>query len=195
MEQRFLQSVERTSKAVQTSSQGEVRGAESTANQVGGVGADISTLVVGVDGKVESHQLNKVLVLGESELVGQIVAIVLVLLDRGNLAILVDVAVDLSGDGGKLGNEVHGVLEGVLPVLGLLHSLGICLGEAGLALKSSYGERELGHGVEVARAAVNQLLDVLGDIGTGGPLSREVANLLLGRNLTGQEKPEETFAC
>jgi len=47
--------------------------------------------------------------------------------------------------------------------------------------------------VEVARAAVNELLDVLRKLGTGSPLSREVTDLLLRRNLTGQEKPEETF--
>jgi hypothetical protein len=46
--------------------------------------------------------------------------------------------------------------------------------------------------VEVGRAAVDQLLDELGDVGAGGPLGGEVANLLLGGDLTGQEKPEET---
>jgi hypothetical protein len=47
--------------------------------------------------------------------------------------------------------------------------------------------------VEVAGAAVDELLDELGDIGAGGPLGREVANLLLGGDLAGQEEPEETF--
>jgi len=47
--------------------------------------------------------------------------------------------------------------------------------------------------VEVGWAVVDQLLDELGDVGTGSPLSREVADLLLSRDLAGQEKPEETF--
>lgn len=187
------ETVERTGKTIETSSQGEVGGAESGTNQVGGVCADVATLVVGVDGKVETHQLNEVLVVGEAELVGQVVRVVLVLLNGGNAAILVDIAVDLGGNGGELGNEVHGVLEGVLPVLSLLHALSIGLGELRLALESSDGEGELGHGVEVGGAAVDELLDELGDIGTGGPVGRQIANLLFGGNLAGQEKPEETL--
>lgn len=187
------QSVERTSKTVQTSSQGQVGRAESGTNQVGGVGADVSTLVVGVNGEVQAHQLNEVLVLGETELVGQVEGVVLVLLDGSNLAVLVDVAVDLGGEGGELRDEVHGILKGVLPVLRLVHALGVGLGEVGLVLESSDGERELGHGVEVAGAAVDELLDELGDIGAGSPLGGEVADLLLGGDLAGEEEPEETF--
>jgi hypothetical protein len=46
--------------------------------------------------------------------------------------------------------------------------------------------------VKVGRAVVDELLDELGEIGAGSPLSGEVANLLLGGDLAGQEKPEET---
>jgi len=160
---------------------------------VGGVGADVATLVISVDGEVQAHQLNKVLVLSKAELVGQVVGVVLVLLDWSNLAILVDVAVDLGGDGRELGNEIHGILKGVLPVLALLHALSICFGEVGLVLEGSNGERELGHWVEVAWAAVDELLNELGDIGAGSPFCREIADLLLGWDLAGQEKPEKTF--
>lgn len=59
-------------------------------------------------------------------------------------------------------------------------------------LESSDSEGELGHGVQVRGAAVDELLDELGHIGTGSPLGRQVADLLLGGNLAGQEKPEET---
>jgi hypothetical protein len=47
--------------------------------------------------------------------------------------------------------------------------------------------------VEVGRAVVDELLDELGEIGAGSPLSGEVADLLLSRDLTGQEKPKETL--
>lgn len=187
------QSVERTSETVETSSQGEVRRAERATNQVSGVGRDVATLVISVDGEVQAHQLNKVLVLGETELVGQVEGVVLVLLDGGDLAVLVDVAVDLGSDGGELGNEVHGVLEGVLPVLRLVDALGVGLGEVGLVLESSDSDGELGHWVEIAGAAVDELLNELGDVGAGSPLGREVADLLLGGNLAGQQKPEKTF--
>jgi hypothetical protein len=47
--------------------------------------------------------------------------------------------------------------------------------------------------VEVGRAAVDELLNELGDLGAGSPVGREVADLLLGGDLAGQEKPEEAF--
>ncbi|KAH3955371.1 hypothetical protein HBH53_007730 [Parastagonospora nodorum] len=136
------QSVERTSKTVQTSSEREVRRAERAADQVRGVGADVSTLVVGVDGEVQTHQLNEVLVLGETEL-----------------------------------------------------TLRIGLGEVGLVLESSDGDGELSHWVEIARAAVDELLNELGDVGAGGPLGGQVADLLLGRNLAESRTEPYALEC
>jgi hypothetical protein len=185
--------VQGTGKTVETSGEREERRGESRADQVGGVGGNVTTLVVSVDGEVESHQLNKVLVLGETELVGQVPRVILILLGGGDLAILEDVAVDARGNVGELGNEVHGVLESVLPVLGLLHALGVSLSEGRLVLQSGDGDGELSHGVEGVGAAVNELLNELGEVGAGSPLGGEVANLLLGGNLTGKEEPEETL--
>jgi hypothetical protein len=187
------QTVKGTGKTLETSGQGEHGGAQSTANQVGGVGADVTTLVVGVDGQVQTHELNEVLVATEAKLVGQVEGVILVLLDRGDLAIFEDVAVDASGDGGQLGDEVHGVLVGVSPVLLLVDTLGVGLGEGRLVLKSSHGERELSHGVEGVGATVDELLNELGDIGTGSPLGRQITDLLLGGDLAGQQEPEETL--
>ncbi len=160
---------------------------------MGGVGADVSTLVVSVDGEVQTHQLNEVLVLGETELVGQVESIVLVFLDGSNLAVLVDIAVDLGGNRGKLRDEVHGILKGVLPVFGLLHALGIRLCKVGLMFERSNGKGELSHWVQIAGAAVDELFHELGDVGTGSPFSGKIADLLLGGDLAGQQKPEETF--
>lgn len=187
--------MERTSKTVQTGGQRQVRRAEGTADKVSGVGADVATLVVGVNGQVETHQLNKVLVVTESELVGQVEGIVLVLLDSGDLAILEDVAVDAGSNGRELGNEVHGVLEGVLPVFLLVQALGVGLGEGRFVLKSSDGKGELSHGVEVVRAAVNELLNELGDVGASSPLSGQVTDLLFAGDLTSEQQPEETYQC
>ncbi|KAJ8127825.1 hypothetical protein O1611_g5810 [Lasiodiplodia mahajangana] len=127
----------------------------------------------------KTHQLNEVLVLTETELVGEVETVVLVLLDGRNLAALEDVLVDACSDGGELGNQIHRILEGVSPVLLLVYTLGIGLGEGRGLLESGNGEGELGHGVEVGRAAVNELLDELGNIGSGSPLGRQVADLLL----------------
>ena len=187
------QTVERTGETVETSGQGEVGRRQSRADQVGGVGRDVATLVVSVNGQVQTHQLDEVLVLGETELVSQVVRVVLVLLDGGDLAVLVDVAEDLGGDGGQLGDEVHGVLKGVLPVLGLVHALGVGLGELRLVLERGDGDGELGHGVEVAGAAVDELLDERGDVRAGSPLGGQLADLLLGGDLAGEEEPEKTL--
>lgn len=187
------QTVERASQTLQTGREGEHGGAQGTANKVGGVGTDVATLVIGVDGQIQTHQLNKVLVAAEAKLVGQVEGVVLVLLDGGHLAILEDVAVDLGGNGGQLGNQVHGVLEGVVPVFLLVDTLGVGLGKGGFVLQGSHSQGELGHGVESAGAAVDELLNELGNIGAGGPLSRQVTNLLLGGDLASQQKPEQTL--
>lgn len=184
--------MERTSQAIQTSSERKHGGAQSTADKVGGVGADVSTLVVGVDGQVETHQLNEIVVVAEAKLVGQVEGVVLILLDGGELAVLEDIAIDLRSNGGQLGNEIHRVFEGVVPVFLLVDTLGISLGESGLMLKSVEGQRELGHGVKSARAAVEELLDELGDVRASCPLGRQIANLLLRWDLTSQEQPEQT---
>lgn len=82
--------------------------------------------------------------------------------------------------------------EGVYS-LSLLHAFSIGLGERRFALQSSDSQGELGHGVQVIRAAVDELLNELGHIGTSGPFGGEIADLLLAGNLAGQQQPEETF--
>ena len=149
--------------------------------------------MVRVDGQVQAHKVNEVLVSSKTELVGQVETIILVSLGGGDLTILVDVAVDLGGNGGELSNQVHGVLEGVVPVVFLVDALRVRLGELRLVLKRGNSKGELGHGVEGVGAAVDELLNELGDLGAGSPLGGELADLGLGGDLTGQEKPEETL--
>lgn len=186
------ETVEWASKTVEAGGEGEEGGGQGRADQVSGVGADVATLVVGVDREVESHQLNEGLVIAETELVGEVEGVILVLLDWGNLSILVDVLVDSGSDGWELRNQVHGVLVCVSPVLLLVDTLSVCLGERRLVLESVDGNRELSHWVEGGWAAVDELLNELGDVGAGSPLGRQVADLLLAWDLTGQEQPEET---
>ena len=47
--------------------------------------------------------------------------------------------------------------------------------------------------MEGVGAAVDELLNELGEVGAGSPLSGEVADLLLRGNLAGKEEPEETL--
>lgn len=187
------EAVEGTGETVEAGGEREEGRAQGRADEVGGVGRDVAALVVGVDGEVETHQLNEVLVAAEAELVGEVEAVVLVLLDGRDLAAAEDVLVDAGGDGGELGNEVHRVLEGVAPVLLLVDTLGVGLSERRGLLERGDGDRELGHGVEVVGAVVDQLLNELGDGGASGPVGGQVADLLLGGDLAGEEEPEETL--
>lgn len=131
------QTVERTGKTVETGSEREEGRAESTADKVRGVGRDVATLMIGVDGKVETHELNKAGVVAEAELVGEVERVVLVLLDGSNLAALEDILINAGSDVGELGDEVHGVLKGVTPVLLLVNTLGVGLSEGRGVLESS----------------------------------------------------------
>ena len=54
-------------------------------------------------------------------------------------------------------------------------------------------QRELGHGVEGGRAAVEDLLDEGGEGRAGSPVLGEGGDLLLGGDLAGEEEPEETL--
>lgn len=187
------EAVEGTGETVKAGGEREEGRAQGRADEVGGVGRDVATLVVSVDGEVETHQLDEVLVLAEAELVGEVEAVVLVLLDGRDLAAAEDVLVDAGRDGGELSNEVHRVLESVAPVLLLVDTLGVRLGERRGLLERGDGDRELGHRVEVVGAVVDQLLNELGDGGPGGPVGGQVADLLLSGDLAGEEEPEETL--
>ena len=193
--QHFLvgEAVEGPGETVQAGGEGEVGGGEGRADEVGGVGRDVAAFVVGVDGQVQTHELDEVGVVGETELVCEVVAVVLVLLHRRDLAVLVDIAVDARGDRRQLGNEIHAVLESVLPVLRLLHALGIVLRERTLMLKRGHSQRELRHGVQIARTAVDELIDEVGHIAARGPLCAEIPDLLLRGYLASQQQPEETL--
>jgi len=150
--------------------------------------------MISVDGKVQSQQLNEIVVVTETQLVGEVETVILVLLNRCDLASLEDVLVNSCSNGWELGNQIHRILESVLPVFSLLHTLRVCFRKGRFVLKSSDCDGELCHWVQVIWAAVDKLFDEFGNFGTGGPLSGEVADLLLAGNFTSQEKPEETWA-
>lgn len=114
-------------------------------------------------------------------------------------------------------SQVHGIFEGRLPVLLLGNTLLVGLGKCRIVVElfngtigpaseslidgssndvKTYGsdsERELRHGVQRRRAAVEDLLHECGEGGTGGPILGESSDLLLCGDLASKEKPEETF--
>jgi len=68
---------------------------------------DIAAFMICVDCQVQSHQLDEFVVLTVSHEVSEIEAVVLVLFNRGEYSVFVDVTIDSGCDGGELGNEGH----------------------------------------------------------------------------------------
>ena len=94
-----------------------------------GVRRDITTLVVRVNGNVQPHQLDKLLIVAETEQSRQVGRVVLVLVDRRELAVAVHVTEDATGNVGELGNEVHRVVECGFPVFALVDAGRVGLGK------------------------------------------------------------------
>lgn len=186
--------VERTGKTVETSGQREEGRRESRTNKLGGVGRDVTSLVVSVDGEVESQKLNELLVVAKAEQRGEVSRVVKrVVNGANNLSVLEKVSVDSRSNDGELGNEVHGILVGVLPVLLLVNTLLVSLGELRLGLQSVDGNTELSHGVEGGGASVDELLNMLGDLGSRGPVSGQTLDLSISGDLAGEQEPEKTL--
>src|SRR4051812_47699447 len=116
---------------------------------MGCMGTDVATLVITVDGQIEAHQLNEVSVVAESQLVCQIPSVILIFLNGSNLAIFVDVTIDLGRNGGELGNQILSILECVLPVFLLVDTLGICFGKFGGLFEGNDRNGKLGHRMQI----------------------------------------------
>lgn len=121
--QAFLvgESVQGSSKAVHGSGEGEVRISERRSYEMAGMRRDVSALMVRVDGEISSDAFLH-LVLVESQHVGEVASPIEGVIRGDKSAIVVLVPVDGSADVGQLGQQIHGVLEVVLPVLGLVGS-------------------------------------------------------------------------
>ena len=128
-DQDFLvgEAVKWAGETVQSGGEGEVWVGEGGADQVGGVGRDVATLVVRVNGHVQTHQLDELGVIVADHLaeVGRPVEALVNGWGGGLLA--VQVVVDDGGDGGQVGEAVHAVLVDVLPVGGLVDTVVVSL--------------------------------------------------------------------
>lgn len=168
--------------------------AQGGANQVGGVGRDVTTLVVTVQGKVQTEEILEILVLltTTSQHGGEVVRPILGQVDlsgEGTTAV-VGVLVDLGRDGGQLGEKGDGVIKGRLPVVGLVDAGLVGLGEGRGVVKGRDGNGELSHWVEVLGKGVEEGVDEVGELSLLGELLGELAGLANGGDLAGEEKPE-----
>jgi hypothetical protein len=155
------------------------------------VSRDVTTFVIRVNGEVKTHQFNKVLVGLETKKLGEVVRVILISLDLRELTIVIDVAIDTGSNVRKLGNQIHGILKGGVPVLGLVDTFSVGLGKLRVVLESIDSKRELGHGVEGLGTTVNEFLNKFRNLSTGSPFSRETLDLIVGGDLTSDEQPEE----
>jgi hypothetical protein len=100
--------------------------------------------VVRVDGDVQPHQLDKLLIVAVTEQSSQVGRVILVCVNGGHLSITVDVPEDSSSNVGELGNEVHGIIEGGLPVLLLGDTIRVGLGEGRVVVELHVSESFIG---------------------------------------------------
>lgn len=127
---------------------------------MGGVGRHVATLVVAVDGQVQSHQFNELGIVITQHL-GKVIRPIFGGVNGSNArSVFVRVSVDSGGDHGQSGDQIHRVLIHVLPVFGLMHATGVSLGEFTFAVQNGDGGRKLRHGVDVAGQVVEQSYDV-----------------------------------
>jgi len=116
------EAVQRAREAAHGRGEGQIGVGERGAHQASGVRGHIAALVVGVDGEVQAHDLVE---LGgrEAQHAGKVGGVVQArVVVRRRLAAVEGVAVDEGGDLGQARHQVHHVLVGRLPVLGLVHA-------------------------------------------------------------------------
>uniref|UniRef100_A0A2M4C5E3 Putative secreted protein n=1 Tax=Anopheles marajoara TaxID=58244 RepID=A0A2M4C5E3_9DIPT len=187
------ETVQRTGETVHTGRERQVRIAQGRSDQMDGVRGHIATLVVTVDGEVQAHQLGELLVLVAQHL-GEVGRPILLRVDRPDtLAVAVRVAVDGGRDHRQLGDQVHAVLVHVLPVLALVHTLRVRLGELALVVEGRHGAAQLRHRVQRRRHVVQHRHHVRRQRGPVSPFARQPINLCLRWHIASNQQPEQTL--
>lgn len=183
-----------SSKTLESGGVGKEGVTQGGANQVGGVGRDVTTLVVTVQGKVQTEEILEILVLltTTSQHGSEVVRPILsgVDLSGESTSAIVGVLVDLGRDGWELGEQRDGVIEGRLPVVGLVDAGLVCLGEGRGVVQRRDGDGELRHWVQVFWEGVEEGVDEVRELTLLGELAGELAGLAHGWDLAGEEKPE-----
>lgn len=180
----------------ETGAVAEVGVGKGAADQVGGVGGDVASLVVSVESEVEAEEIVEALVLLASlaEELGEVVRPILrtVELLGANLVDFVR-AEDQCGDTGDLCEQRDAVVESWLPVIGLVDTVGVGPGKFGLGVQCRYGNGQLGHWVHILREGLDKVQDVFWEVGFLGQFAREGPDLGGGGDLAGEEQPEHGF--
>ena len=183
------QSVQRSSKSVHGSGEGEVGISESRSDEMAGMRRDVSALVVRVDGEISSDAFFH-LVLVEAKHVGEVASPIEGVIRSDEVATVVLVPVDSRADVGQLGQKIHGILEVVLPVFGLVGSRLVGLEELAVDLQVKHCHGEHGHGMEVFGEAGDEVQIVLAEVSSVPPFAGQSVELLLSWVPAGGQQEE-----
>lgn len=156
-----------------------------------GVRGGIASLVISVDAQIQAHQFVEggiIVPKHAAEVAGVVERVILI-----NDAVKVYVAVNCGCNLRELGNDIEDILQGVLVVVGLGHTVGVGLGEFGLSLAGVEANAHLGHGVHVFWEVLEEGNDVSRKLRTLVKLGRQGVDLLLSRDLGRKEQPEKTL--
>mmetsp|Transcript_16815 Transcript_16815/g.28950 ORF Transcript_16815/g.28950 Transcript_16815/m.28950 type:complete len:428 (+) Transcript_16815:215-1498(+) len=186
------ESVEGSGEGVESGGVGEVGIREGGSDKVGGVRGGISSLVIGVDAEVESHEFVEAGIV-VSKHAAEVARIIKGLI-LGHNTVEVDIAVDGSGNFRKESKNVENVLQGILVILILGHSIGVRLGKDRSSLSRTQPNRKLRHGMHLLGKGVEKRNDMRRELGTAlVKFLRESIDLFLGGNLGREQEPNEGF--
>ena len=157
------EAVERAREAVQAGGEGVVRVGQRRGDEVRRVRRDVPRLVVRVEDEVHARDL--VVRLRDAHHVGEVGTEVELGIGRDLRVAPVLHPVDVRGDARQLRQQVHRVFVHRIPVVGLLHALGVAAGEDRVALHREHRRGEHRHGMRVAGHLQEDVPDVLGHVG------------------------------
>lgn len=146
-----------------------------------------------MDDDIESHELPEGMV-REAEHLGEVGTVVESgVCVRNVVLILVAVVEDNGGDSRNSGAHIKSIFEGGVPVLALVDTITVCLGELreGLACEDTHGE--LSHGVHGLGEALDEGLNLIRDSTSVVELSSKLLKLAAVGEFSSEEEPEGTF--
>ena len=146
-----------------------------------------------MDSDVKAHELPE---LGVCE--AKLIGIVGTVVERGvagrdGRVVAIFVCEDDSCDARDLGAEVEAILQGRLPVLGLVDTALVSLHEVAswLACENTHGE--LGHSVHVARERLDHSLFISGEFTSAEEFLLEASDFRFAWKFTREEQPQDTL--
>ena len=150
-------------------------------------------LYLRVNGDVESHEFPE-LGVGEAELVGEVARVVEAAVSGGDSSVIaVLVGIHNGCNARNLGAEIKAIFISGFPVLGLVDTRVVGLGEVGAGLASKNTSGELGHSVHVLGEGFDESLFLSSELTASVNLFLELLDFRLRRDFTSEQEPQNTL--